>query len=58
MDSSAISAITGALSDFSVGSLVDVIVPAVAIAAPLVIAWFAWRFISRKAAGALKKGKM
>lgn len=52
------SAIVGGLADFSVANMGSVILAAVGIAAPLVIAWFAWRFISRKASGALRKGKL
>lgn len=62
MDASALSsfnaAMVGGLSDFSVANLGTVILAAVGLAVPLVIAWFAWRFISRKASGAMRKGKL
>lgn len=52
----AITAITGALSGFSSAAVTDVIVAALGIAVPLVITWFTFRFIWRKAKGALKRG--
>lgn len=45
-----------ALADFSTSSLLPIIAAALAIAVPLVIGWFAYRFIYKKAKGALKKG--
>lgn len=54
--SSIITAITGALSDFSVSNLSSVLVAGLTIAVPLVLGWFAFRFIYRKAKGALKRG--
>lgn len=50
-------AVTGALSDFSVTNLASVIVAGLAIAVPLVLAWFAFRWVYRKAKGGLKSGK-
>lgn len=52
----AISSITGALTEFSTTNVVSVIVAGLGIAVPLVLAWFAFRFIYRKAKGALKRG--
>lgn len=52
-----ISSITGALADFSVTNLGTIFVAGITIAIPLVLAWFAYRFITRKATGALKKGR-
>lgn len=52
------SSITGALADFSVSNLGTVLVAALGITAGLAIAWFAYRWISRKVAGALKKGRI
>ena len=52
----AIGSITGALTDFSVANLASVIVAGLGIAVPLVLVWFAFRFIYRKAKGALKRG--
>lgn len=60
MDSSAlttaISSITGALTDFSGGNVAQVIVAALGIAVPLVLVWFAFKFIYKKAKGGLKRG--
>lgn len=53
-----ISSITGALSDFTVTNLGTVLVAALGITAGLAVAWFAYRWISRKVAGALKKGRI
>lgn len=51
-----ITSITGALADFSPANLVQVIVAGLGIALPLVLCWFAFRWIYKKAKGALKKG--
>lgn len=60
MDTSALTAaitsITGALTDFSGGNVAQVIVAALGIAVPLVLVWFAFRFIYKKAKGGLKRG--
>lgn len=53
---SAITSITGALTDFSGTNVTSVIVAGLGIAVPLVLVWFAFRWIYRKAKGALKKG--
>lgn len=52
-----ISSVTGAFADFNVTNLGTVIVAGITIAIPLVLAWFAYRFITRKATGALKRGR-
>ncbi len=52
-----ITSISGALGDFSATNLAPVIVAGLTIAVPLVLAWFAFRWIYSKAKGALKKGK-
>lgn len=52
----AISSITGALTDFSGANVAQVIVGALGIAVPLVLVWFAFRFIYKKAKGGLKRG--
>lgn len=52
----AIGSITGALTAFSTANLVSVIVAALGIAVPLVLVWFAFRFIYRKAKVALRRG--
>lgn len=56
MTASDITAITGALSDFSTTNVVQVIVAGLGIAVPLVLIWFAFRWVYRKAKGALKGG--
>lgn len=60
MDTSALTAaigsITGALTDFSSANVASVIVAGLGVAVPLVLVWFAFRFIYRKAKGALKRG--
>lgn len=53
-----ITSVTGALTDFSTTNLATVIVAALGITVGLVLAWFAYRFISRKVSGALKRGKL
>lgn len=50
-------AVKTALGDFSVANLVTVITAGLAIAVPLILAWFAFRWVFRKAKGALKSGK-
>lgn len=55
--STAITAITGALSDFSTANVTSVIVAGLTIAVPLVLVWFAFRWIYRKAKGGLKGGR-
>lgn len=50
--------IAGALGDFTTTTLASVLVKGLGLAAGLVIAWFAFRFIKGKVLGALKKGKM
>lgn len=54
--STSISSITGALTSFSAANVVLVIVAGLGIAVPLVLTWFAFRWIYRKAKGALKRG--
>lgn len=51
-----LTALKAALADFSVENLSAIIVAGLAIAVPLIIGWFAFRFVFRKAKGALKKG--
>lgn len=53
-----ISAITGALTDFSTTNLSAILVAALGITVTLVIAWFAYRFITRRAAKAMRKGSI
>lgn len=53
-----LTSITGVLSDFSVDTLFTVLQSGLAIAIPLVIAWFGYRFIKRRANKALTKGSM
>lgn len=51
-----ITAVTTALADFTPANLSSVITAGLGIAVPLVLAWFAFRWIYRKAKGALKRG--
>ena len=53
-----ISSITGGLADFSVSNLGTILVAALGITVGLVVAWFAYRFITRKVSKALTKGKL
>lgn len=50
------SSIVSALGAFSVDNIGKVIVAGLGIAVPLVVFWFGFRWIYRKAKGALKKG--
>lgn len=52
-----ITSVTGALADFSPANVGLVIVAGLGIAVPLVLSWFAFRWIYRKARGALLGGK-
>lgn len=54
---SVITSVTGALGDFSPANVGKVLVAGLGIAVPLVLCWFAFRWIYAKAKGALKKGK-
>lgn len=56
MEGNIASEVVTALADFSPANLLDVIVAGLGIAVPLVLAWFAYRFIYKKAKGALKRG--
>lgn len=56
--SSFISTITGALADFTTDNLAIILVAALGLTVGLAIAWFAYRFIKGKVAGAMKKGKI
>lgn len=50
------SKVTTALAGFSVDNLLTVITAGLGIAVPLVLTWFAFRWIYKKAKGALKRG--
>lgn len=52
----AIGSITGALTDFSTANVISVIVAGLGVAVPLVLIWFAFKFIYRKAKAALRRG--
>lgn len=54
--SSFITTITGALADFTTDNLATILVAALGLTVGLAIAWFAYRFIKGKVAGAMKKG--
>lgn len=51
-----ITAVTGALGEFSTTAITSVITAGLGIAVPLVLGWFAFRWIWKKAKGALKRG--
>lgn len=53
-----ISSVTGALSDFSTTNLGTILVAALGITVTLVIAWFAYRFITRRVSKAMRKGSL
>lgn len=53
-----ISSVTTALSDFTSTTLGTIIVAALGITVGLVIAWFAYRFITRRVKSAMTKGKL
>lgn len=55
--STSITSITGALSEFTPANALLVIVAGLGIAVPLVLMWFAFRWIYRKAKGAFKGGR-
>ena len=52
-----ITKVTTALADFSPANVGEVIVAGLGIAVPLVLTWFAFRWIYRKAKGALLSGR-
>lgn len=56
MEESIITTITGALSGFSVSALGEVIAAGLGLAVPLVVGWFAFRWIYSKVKGAMKRG--
>lgn len=49
-------ALTTSLADFSVANLMSIITNMLTLAVPLVIAWFAFRWIYGKVKGALRSG--
>lgn len=53
---SMISAVTGALSGFSVTALGEVITAGLGLAVPLVVGWFTFRWIYKKIKGSFKQG--
>lgn len=53
-----ITSVTGALSDFTTANLSTILVAALGITAGLAVAWFAYRFITRKVSAAMKKGRI
>lgn len=56
-ENAVITGVTTALADFSVSNLSGVIVAGLGVAVPLILGWFAFRFIYGKAKAALKRGK-
>lgn len=57
LDSANITSITSALSDFNPTNVVTVIVAGLGVAIPLILIWFAFRWIWGRAKSALKRGK-
>lgn len=53
-----IGSVTGALSDFSTTNLGTILVAALGITVTLVIAWFAYRFITKRVSKAMRKGSL
>jgi predicted permease len=53
-----ISSITTALADFSTTNLGTILVAALGITVGLVIAWFAYRFITKRVSKAMRKGSL
>lgn len=53
-----ITAITGALTDFSTSNLSTILVAALGITVVLAIAWFGYRWITRHVAKAMTKGRI
>lgn len=53
-----ITSITGAMSDFTVANLGVVLVAALGLTAGLFLAWFAYRYIKRKVAAGITKGRI
>lgn len=53
-----ITSIKGGLSDLSIGNLGKVLLAGVGVAVPLVLAWFGYRWVKRKAMSAITKGRL
>lgn len=53
-----ITAIKGALADFTTTNLSTILIAALSVTVGLAIAWFAFRFIKRKISGAMKSGRL
>lgn len=54
----AVTEITGALTDLSQDNLLIILVAALGVTVVLFLCWFAYRFIKRKVAGAIKSGRL
>ena len=50
------SSIVGALGDFSATNLIEILTSVLPVVVPLVLAWFAFRYIWRRAKGGIKRG--
>lgn len=50
--------ITGALTDFNASNLGTILVAALGITVALVLAWFAYRFITKRVSKAMRKGSL
>lgn len=53
-----ITSIKGGLADLSVVNLGKVLLAGIAIALPLALAWFGYRWVKRKAMAAITKGRL
>lgn len=53
-----ITTIKGGLTELSVTNLGKVLIAGTAVAVPLVLAWFGYRWVKRKAMGAITKGRL
>ena len=58
MDTSFVQTVTGQLSAFSATNLGVILVAALGITVTLALAWFAYRFITRRVSKAMRKGSL
>ena len=50
--------ITSITGDITIGNIATLIATALGVAIPFVLFWFGYRFLTKKAMGAFKKGKV
>lgn len=53
-----LNSIKGGLADFSTGNLAKVMLVGLGFAVPLFLCWFGYRFVKRKATGAIQSGRL